>query len=70
MVPREAVAYYRQSAARCVEIANESQDPTRRADLLNMARVWLILADLAEQDDEPPCRVVQQRPQSDESDKE
>jgi hypothetical protein len=39
------VEEYRRYARECLEMANASQDPQARATLLQMAQVWLRLAD-------------------------
>jgi hypothetical protein len=39
------VEAYRRYARECLEMANASQDPQARATLLQMAQVWLRLAD-------------------------
>jgi hypothetical protein len=46
--PREAVAFYRLSAAHCLEIARHISDPAEKTSLLIMAQAWLALADHAE----------------------
>lgn len=52
MAASEAVAFYRLYAANCVEIAQETASPDRKAALLNMAQAWLMLADQAEKNSE------------------
>jgi hypothetical protein len=39
---------YRQRAAECLRLANESGNPVHRASLLEMAQAWLLLYDQAE----------------------
>jgi hypothetical protein len=39
------VEAYRRYARECLEMANARQDPQARATLLQMAQVWLRLAD-------------------------
>lgn len=39
---------YRQYAANCVRAAQEAANQTTRLSLLDMAQVWLMLADLSE----------------------
>jgi hypothetical protein len=39
------VEAYRRYARACLDMANSSQDPQARAALLQMAQVWLRLAD-------------------------
>ena len=39
---------YRQRAAECLRLANESGSPVQRASLLEMAQAWLLLHDQAE----------------------
>ena len=39
------VEEYRRYARECLGMANASQDPQARAILLQMAQVWLLLAD-------------------------
>jgi hypothetical protein len=38
---------YKRRAAECVQLASEQSDPERKAALLEMARVWARLAELA-----------------------
>jgi hypothetical protein len=46
--PSEAVAYYRLSAAHCIEIARHISDTAEKTSLLVMAQAWLALADHTE----------------------
>jgi hypothetical protein len=46
--PNEAVAFYRLSAAHCIEIARHISDPDNKKSLLVMAQAWLALADHTE----------------------
>jgi hypothetical protein len=39
---------YRERAAECLRLANESANPVHRAALLEMAQAWLLLHDQAE----------------------
>jgi hypothetical protein len=39
---------YRERAAECLRLANESGNPMLRASLLEMAQAWLLLHDQAE----------------------
>jgi hypothetical protein len=48
VLPREAVAFYRLSAAHCIEIARHISDPAEKTSLLVMAQAWLALADHSE----------------------
>ena len=48
MSPTEAVAFYRLSAAHCIEIARHISDPDSKKSLLAMAQAWLALADHTE----------------------
>jgi hypothetical protein len=48
MAASEAAAVYRLYASRCVEIAQDTASPERRAALLAIAQAWLGLADQAE----------------------
>lgn len=48
MSPSEAVAYYRLSAAHCIEIARHISDTAEKTSLLVMAQAWLALADHTE----------------------
>ena len=45
---RDEAATYRQHAAHCLELARDTSDVPRRRALLDMAQVWLDLADQAE----------------------
>lgn len=49
MSPAELIGALRLYADRCIEIARELTDVGHRAALLNMARTWLAMADLIEQ---------------------
>jgi hypothetical protein len=48
MSPGQIIACYRLYAAHCVEIARDLPERGRKIALLNMAQVWLALADEAE----------------------
>jgi hypothetical protein len=48
MASSEAAVLYRLYASRCVEIAQDTTNPDRRAALLAIAQAWLGLADQAE----------------------
>jgi hypothetical protein len=48
VAPNEAVAFYRLSAAHCIEIARHISDPDNKKSLLVMAQAWLALADHTE----------------------
>jgi len=48
MAPREHSAIYRLHAAHCMEIAAKTADKENKLTLLNMARAWLLLAEIAE----------------------
>jgi hypothetical protein len=48
MAANEAAVFYRLYASHCVEIAQETANPDRKAALLVMAQAWLVLADQAE----------------------
>lgn len=39
---------YRRFAAECMQIAQDSRDPQRRASFLDMAHAWLLLAEQSE----------------------
>lgn len=45
MSPGQVMACYRLYAAHCLEIARDLPDRCRKIALLNMAQVWLALAD-------------------------
>jgi len=58
-----ATAYYRLYAARCLEMSREAPNEANRASLLNMAQVWMALADQADKSREiRPEPVVPRRP--------
>jgi len=42
------VARYRQYAANCLNVAKQVADPTIRASLVDMAQVWMTLAEQTE----------------------
>ena len=44
---------FRQYAADCVRVAQHIKNPVDRASLLQMAKLWLSLADIAEKDQPP-----------------
>jgi hypothetical protein len=44
---------YRQSAARCVQLADKSRDQAIRLGLIDLARCWLRLAEQAEKNSQP-----------------
>jgi hypothetical protein len=48
MSPGQVRACYRLYAAHCIEIARELPDRGRKIALLNMAQVWMALADQVE----------------------
>lgn len=48
MSPSEALAFYRLSAAHCIEIARHISDPSNKTSLFLMAQAWLALADHTE----------------------
>jgi hypothetical protein len=48
MAASETAAVYRLYASHCVEIAQDTASPDRRAALLTIAQAWLGLADQAE----------------------
>ncbi|MFY9835884.1 MAG: hypothetical protein WAK55_05345 [Xanthobacteraceae bacterium] len=48
MSPGQVMACYRLNAAHCLEIARDLPDRGRKIALLNMAQVWLALADEVE----------------------
>jgi hypothetical protein len=48
MAASETAAVYRLYASHCVEIAQDTTSPDRRAALLTIAQAWLGLADQAE----------------------
>jgi hypothetical protein len=48
MSPAELTAAFRLYAARCIEIAQDLPDASRRASLLTMAQAWFALADQIE----------------------
>ena len=48
MSPGQVIACYRLYAAHCIEIARELPGSGRKIALLNMAQVWIALADEAE----------------------
>jgi hypothetical protein len=49
--------FYRLYAAECVEIAQLTQDPARKAKLLTMGQAWLALADQADKNNAAPTLV-------------
>ena len=53
-------AEYRRKAAACLGLAAKAQDPTDRAELVEMARVWHKLADNELQDDSAPIAPLEQ----------
>ena len=59
MSPSEAVAYYRLSAAHCMEIARHISDPGEKTSLLVMAQAWLKLADHVEKHRETPLPTIE-----------
>ena len=70
MSPSEAVAFYRLSAAHCIEVARYISDPGEKSSLLIMAQAWVRLADHVEKYGEmllpgmeAPQQVAQQQQQ-------
>jgi hypothetical protein len=47
--PRQNVVRYRKQAANCVKTAQNTADPNAKLALIDMAQVWIMLADEAEQ---------------------
>jgi hypothetical protein len=55
----EVVAHYRQYAANCLDLAQQVLDPKIRASLIDMAQVWVTLAEQTEKNE--PLPVQQKR---------
>jgi hypothetical protein len=53
------VARYRQYAANCLKVAKEISDPSVRSSLVDMAQVWMTLAEQTE--GTPPPRFLTPR---------
>jgi len=45
----QTVGRYRKQAADCIKTAQATADPTAKLALIDMAQVWIMLADEAEQ---------------------
>jgi len=59
------VARYRQYAANCLNVAKEVGDPNVRASLVDMAQVWVTLAEQTETEDTTlPQFLAPQRPRA------
>lgn len=57
------VARYRQYAANCLKVAKEISDPSVRSSLVDMAQVWITLAEQTEGSITPP-RLLTPQPQA------
>jgi hypothetical protein len=64
---RDEAASYRQHAAHCLELARGTLDMSRRSALLDMAQVWLDLADQAEKNAGTDLVYETPRPSSEKS---
>ena len=54
---------YRQYASNCLRFAQEASDPASKSSILDVAQVWLTLADQTERDPPPNVILQQQQPQ-------
>ena len=55
------VVRYRQYAANCLNVAKQVGDPTVRASLVDMAQVWMTLAEQTEDTTLPQSLAPQQQ---------
>jgi hypothetical protein len=56
-VPMNRYKQYRQNAADCLAVAQQLSDPGLKANMLEMAQSWLMLADRVEQSGRGNCKA-------------
>jgi hypothetical protein len=62
MEAAEIVMRYREYAANCLRVARETSDPQTKRSLVDMAQVWVTLAEQTEKDRQSNCDNAVERP--------